>query len=126
MPTGSRTDFLLLAKAKPIRSNSNASVITYLRTKDCWAEENASQGRANMGTTRQEHPHLLVYHYMDDILIAGKNLEVDQTLAKLQNQLEQRGLKIAPEKLQRESERAALVGTWYPASVNPLQMQRFE
>ncbi|KAJ7423966.1 hypothetical protein BTVI_08069 [Pitangus sulphuratus] len=39
MPAGSRMDFLLLAKAEPIRSNSNASVITYLRTEDYCAEE---------------------------------------------------------------------------------------
>ncbi|KAJ7415111.1 hypothetical protein BTVI_39409 [Pitangus sulphuratus] len=33
MPVGSRMDFLPLAKAKPIRSNSSTSVITYLRTE---------------------------------------------------------------------------------------------
>ncbi|KAJ7414071.1 hypothetical protein BTVI_41648 [Pitangus sulphuratus] len=33
MPTSSRTHFLPLAKGKPVRSDSNASVITYLRTQ---------------------------------------------------------------------------------------------
>ncbi|KAJ7400153.1 protein pxr1-like [Pitangus sulphuratus] len=35
MPAGSRPDCLPLAKAKPIRSNSNTSAITYLRTEEC-------------------------------------------------------------------------------------------
>ncbi|KAJ7396575.1 hypothetical protein BTVI_143870 [Pitangus sulphuratus] len=38
MPDGSRTDFLLLAKAKPIRTNSNAPVITHIRTEECCTE----------------------------------------------------------------------------------------
>ncbi|KAJ7398436.1 hypothetical protein BTVI_125288 [Pitangus sulphuratus] len=33
MPAGSRMDFLLLAKAKSIRTNGNTSVLTYLRTE---------------------------------------------------------------------------------------------
>ncbi|KAJ7425483.1 hypothetical protein BTVI_02763 [Pitangus sulphuratus] len=40
MPASSRMDFLLLAKDKPIRSNSNASVITYLRTEADWKVAN--------------------------------------------------------------------------------------
>ncbi|KAJ7398376.1 hypothetical protein BTVI_125762 [Pitangus sulphuratus] len=31
-----------------------------------------------------------------------------------------------PEQLQRESKRVALVGAWYPARVNPLQIPTFE
>ncbi|KAJ7411926.1 hypothetical protein BTVI_48139 [Pitangus sulphuratus] len=38
MPAGFSTGFLLLVKAKPIRSDSNASVITYLRTEGCCEE----------------------------------------------------------------------------------------
>ncbi|KAJ7408378.1 hypothetical protein BTVI_59760 [Pitangus sulphuratus] len=56
MPTGSKMDFLLLpAKAKPIRSNSNASVITYSRKEGCCAERiPARKERSeNMGTTMQ-------------------------------------------------------------------------
>ncbi|KAJ7400338.1 hypothetical protein BTVI_106358 [Pitangus sulphuratus] len=55
MPASSRTDFLPLAKAKPIRSNSNASVITYLRKESCCAERiPAREERSeNIGTTRQ-------------------------------------------------------------------------
>ncbi|KAJ7425175.1 hypothetical protein BTVI_03856 [Pitangus sulphuratus] len=55
MPAGSRMDFLLLAKAKQISSNSNTSVITYLRTEYCYAEEIPAREEQseNMGTTRQ-------------------------------------------------------------------------
>ncbi|KAJ7411327.1 hypothetical protein BTVI_50390 [Pitangus sulphuratus] len=39
MIASSRMDFLVLAKAEPISRYSNVSVITYLRTKECCAEE---------------------------------------------------------------------------------------
>ncbi|KAJ7402050.1 hypothetical protein BTVI_89860 [Pitangus sulphuratus] len=45
MPASSRTGFLLLAKAKAIRSDSNASVTTYLRTEGI-AQKEFQQGRA--------------------------------------------------------------------------------
>ncbi|KAJ7419512.1 hypothetical protein BTVI_25078 [Pitangus sulphuratus] len=45
MPASSRANFLPLTKAKPIRSNSNASVIPYLRTEGCCPVKNSSQGK---------------------------------------------------------------------------------
>ncbi|NWX80496.1 POK25 protein, partial [Alca torda] len=32
---------------------------------------------------RERNPFLLVYHYMDDILVAGPNLDVEKTLQEL-------------------------------------------
>ncbi|KAJ7415437.1 hypothetical protein BTVI_38069 [Pitangus sulphuratus] len=59
MPAGSRTDFLPLAKASPIRSNSNASVVTCLRTEGCCTEEIPvrEEQSENMGTTMQTPSH---------------------------------------------------------------------
>ncbi|KAJ7403670.1 hypothetical protein BTVI_75688 [Pitangus sulphuratus] len=53
MPAGSRMDFLLLAKAEPIRSDSNTSVTTYLRTESCCAEE-FQPGKSRVGTWEQQ------------------------------------------------------------------------
>ncbi|KAJ7407705.1 hypothetical protein BTVI_62250 [Pitangus sulphuratus] len=55
MPASSRMDFLLLAKAKAIRSDSNISVITYLRTESCCAERIPAREEQseNVGTTMQ-------------------------------------------------------------------------
>lgn len=50
---------------------------------------------------RSRHCELLVYHYMDDILIAGKQLESEKILGELKRDLELRGLQIAPEKVQK-------------------------
>ncbi|KAJ7395466.1 hypothetical protein BTVI_154668 [Pitangus sulphuratus] len=54
MPAGSRTSFLPVAKAKIIRSNSNASVITYLRTEGYCTERipTREEQSGNMGTKR--------------------------------------------------------------------------
>lgn len=43
---------------------------------------------------------LMIYHYMDDILIAGKNLNKEKVLQGITNILESGGLKLAPEKIQ--------------------------
>ncbi|NXN39062.1 POK19 protein, partial [Rhinoptilus africanus] len=37
---------------------------------------------------KEQNPFLLVYHYMDDILVAGENLNVETTLQELQVSLE--------------------------------------
>ncbi|NXL94885.1 POK11 protein, partial [Alectura lathami] len=52
---------------------------------------------------RKQFPHLIIYLYTDDILIAGDNLQGEEILTVLEHQLEKRGLKIAPEKVQRQS-----------------------
>lgn len=49
----------------------------------------------------EAHPDLLIYHYMDDILIAGKQLNGDQLIVELQNVLQSNGLQLAPEKIQK-------------------------
>ncbi|NWT07350.1 POK11 protein, partial [Mionectes macconnelli] len=51
---------------------------------------------------RNQHPELLVYHYMDDILIAGSNLDIPPPLSQLEYELGCRGLNIAPEKVQMQ------------------------
>ncbi|KFQ42538.1 hypothetical protein N333_08188, partial [Nestor notabilis] len=43
---------------------------------------------------------LLIYHYMDDILIAGEKLDKEKVLQRVTNILESKGLKLAPEKIQ--------------------------
>ncbi|KAJ7400820.1 hypothetical protein BTVI_101793 [Pitangus sulphuratus] len=63
MPAGSRMGFLPLAKAKPIRSDGNTSVIAYLRTEGCGTEripakEEQSENREE--TARSSHMTPLV------------------------------------------------------------------
>ncbi|KAJ7395246.1 hypothetical protein BTVI_156714 [Pitangus sulphuratus] len=55
MPASSRMDFLWLANAKPIRSDSNASVITYLRTEGYCEERIPARDEQseNIGTTME-------------------------------------------------------------------------
>ncbi|KAJ7396180.1 hypothetical protein BTVI_147630 [Pitangus sulphuratus] len=97
MPASSRTGFLLLAEAKPIRSDSNTSVITYLRTEGGCAERiPAREERSeNMGTTMQTPSKFKYYLYLESVL------PVKVIIAE-------------------ESERVTSVGTWHPAWVNPL------
>uniref|UniRef100_A0A8B9J0K1 Uncharacterized protein n=1 Tax=Amazona collaria TaxID=241587 RepID=A0A8B9J0K1_9PSIT len=52
---------------------------------------------------RQKFPQLIVYHYMDDILICGEQLNKDEILRCLKLDLESQGLQIAPEKVQKSS-----------------------
>lgn len=47
----------------------------------------------------QKFPHLLIYHYMDDILLVGQNI-IDEILQMLQKVLLQSGLHVATEKIQ--------------------------
>ncbi|KFV42071.1 hypothetical protein N341_11477, partial [Tyto alba] len=53
---------------------------------------------------REKYPQLLVYHHMDDMLIAGKD-NTDQIKQELCNMLKDYQLQIAPEKVQS-------VATW--------------
>ncbi|KAJ7408790.1 hypothetical protein BTVI_58560 [Pitangus sulphuratus] len=57
MPAGSRTDFLPLAKAEPIRNDSNASVIAYLRTEGCCTDEKFQPGKSGVRTWEQQGRH---------------------------------------------------------------------
>ena len=50
---------------------------------------------------RQMFDKLLIYHYMDDILIAGDSMNKDEVLQRVTSMLELRGLKVAPEKVQQ-------------------------
>ncbi|KFO73645.1 hypothetical protein N303_07899, partial [Cuculus canorus] len=52
---------------------------------------------------RQKYPFLFVYHFMNDILVAGENLEANQVLTDLKDMLDHKALKIAPEKIQQQS-----------------------
>ena len=51
---------------------------------------------------QKQYPHLLIYHYMDDILVAGKQLDCETILGQLTCSLKERGLEIAPEKIQKQ------------------------
>ena len=51
---------------------------------------------------RKKMPQLLIYRYMDDILIAGKDMNREFVLQKIVREVEFRGLKIAPEKTQKQ------------------------
>ncbi|KFP05603.1 hypothetical protein N300_15146, partial [Calypte anna] len=50
---------------------------------------------------RAQFPELIIYNYMDDILIAGRTLNYNDVLAQVTKIVEQHRLKIAPEKLQK-------------------------
>ncbi|XP_010575420.1 PREDICTED: LOW QUALITY PROTEIN: endogenous retrovirus group K member 11 Pol protein-like [Haliaeetus leucocephalus] len=52
---------------------------------------------------RERFAQFLIYHYMDDILIAGENTNSDQVLKELIPCLEKKRLKVAPEKIQKSS-----------------------
>ncbi|KFO86111.1 hypothetical protein N320_01224, partial [Buceros rhinoceros silvestris] len=51
----------------------------------------------------QQHPEWQVYHYTDDILVAGKDLSPLVALRKLKNAVEPKGLVVAPEKAQTQT-----------------------
>ncbi|KFU95665.1 hypothetical protein M959_02434, partial [Chaetura pelagica] len=51
----------------------------------------------------KRYPQLIISHYMDDILIAGEKLQKETILQILTSELKQRGLQIAPEKIQQQS-----------------------
>lgn len=51
---------------------------------------------------KQKYPQLLIYHYMDDILVAGHKMANLPILKGLTETLENRSLKIAPEKTQKQ------------------------
>lgn len=50
---------------------------------------------------RQQHPQMIVYHYMDDILLCNEKKISKDTIIQLTKQLGQWGLVVAPEKVQR-------------------------
>ncbi|NWZ91603.1 POK8 protein, partial [Nesospiza acunhae] len=49
---------------------------------------------------RKQFPEYIIYHYMDDILVARKQLDCVTVLKTMTVLLEKRGLKIAPDKVQ--------------------------
>lgn len=49
---------------------------------------------------RLRWPQLIIYHYMDDILIAGKDMDKETIKRDLISSMEKKGLQIAPEKAQ--------------------------
>ncbi|KFV16117.1 hypothetical protein N340_01377, partial [Tauraco erythrolophus] len=51
---------------------------------------------------QKKYPQYLMYHYMDDILIAGEKLDAKMIIPELTSQLEGKGLKVAPEKIQEK------------------------
>ncbi|NXP94710.1 POK11 protein, partial [Passerina amoena] len=51
-------------------------------------------------SVQQQFPEYIIYHYMDDILVAGKQLDSVTVLKTMTVLLEERGLKIAPDKVQ--------------------------
>ncbi|KFV97788.1 hypothetical protein N326_13270, partial [Eurypyga helias] len=71
---------------------------------------------------RKQFLHLLIYHYMDDILIAGKQLEARSLLSQVEKILTHRGLKIAPEKVQNTSPWKYLGWLIDAATVRPVKL----
>ncbi|KAK4811180.1 hypothetical protein QYF61_019811 [Mycteria americana] len=52
---------------------------------------------------REQYPQILIYHYMDDILIAGASVDNIQLVVKdTVRALQKFGLQVAPEKVQKE------------------------
>uniref|UniRef100_A0A8B9FRL6 ribonuclease H n=1 Tax=Amazona collaria TaxID=241587 RepID=A0A8B9FRL6_9PSIT len=72
---------------------------------------------------RQTHQSLLVYHYMDDILIAGEKLDVTEILQELQQTLGSKNLHIAPEKVQRQCPWQYLGWTITGSTVRPQKIK---
>ncbi|KFP07027.1 hypothetical protein N300_01793, partial [Calypte anna] len=68
---------------------------------------------------RSQFPELIIYHYMDDILIAGRTLNHDDVLAHVTQIVEQHGLKIAPEKVQKHEPWKYLGWTITGSAVRP-------
>lgn len=57
-----------------------------------------------LSEVRKQHPHILCYHYMDDILLAGKSPQLLQSAVKATvSSLATYGLQIAPEKIQQKA-----------------------
>lgn len=52
---------------------------------------------------KQQHPDIIVYHYMDDLLLCSPSLIPDHVLDSLIAALGHWGLMIAPEKVQHEN-----------------------
>lgn len=52
---------------------------------------------------RKRYPQYLIYHYMDDILIAEEHIGAANLLPALQQQLQEADLQIAPEKVQQQA-----------------------
>ncbi|KFP13253.1 hypothetical protein Z169_14522, partial [Egretta garzetta] len=71
---------------------------------------------------REAHPELLVYHYRDDILVAGAQLPAT-LITTLQKQLELSGLKMAPEKVQKNTPWKYLGMTITEAAVVPQKLE---
>ncbi|KFP76548.1 hypothetical protein N311_11043, partial [Apaloderma vittatum] len=72
---------------------------------------------------RQKYTSLLVYHYMDDILIAGESINNKELLSELAVILQQKGLKIAPEKVQCQKPWQYLGWTITESIVRPQKIQ---
>ena len=49
---------------------------------------------------KKQYPQYLIYPYIDDILIAGESMNAASLPPALQQQLQEAGLQIAPEKVQ--------------------------
>ena len=69
--------------------------------RECWIPQLLCQHFVELALQQflLEHTELLVYHYMDDILVAGQSLP-NTVYDSLANCLEKKGLHIAPEKIQ--------------------------
>ncbi|KFR16337.1 hypothetical protein N306_06693, partial [Opisthocomus hoazin] len=68
-------------------------------------------------------PQLLIYHYMDDILIAGQNMDREFVLQEVVREVESRGLNIAPEKIQKQEPWNYLGWVILQGSIKPPKMQ---
>lgn len=49
---------------------------------------------------QKQFPNCIIYHFMDDIVVAAQQLNYENVLASMTTIQEQRGLRIAPEKAQ--------------------------
>ncbi|KFO94889.1 hypothetical protein N300_01856, partial [Calypte anna] len=71
---------------------------------------------------RLQFPELIICHYMDDILMSGRTLNHDDVLAHVKQIVEKRGLKIAPEKVQKHEPWKYLGWTTTGSAVRPQKL----
>ena len=57
----------------------------------------------SLQSLRQEYPNYILYHYMDDLILAAPSIaERDEFFLKVQEALRLYNLQIAPEKIQKD------------------------
>ncbi|KFQ24950.1 hypothetical protein N332_10318, partial [Mesitornis unicolor] len=71
----------------------------------------------------QKYPQLLIYHYMDDILIAGIDMDQEKVLNTVKESFREKGLLVATEKVQRTDSSKYLGWEITKTQIMPMQIQ---